>query len=151
VPEDPKPTGPDKEAAFAAREAKLIEREAKIAHDQNASFAEALVADGRLLPASRDKVVAILDALGGDASVSFAEGGPKLSPADAIRAVLEAQPKAVSFGQMDLPEAGKSQPASFASDGNAVDPDQLEIHRKAVAYQNQHPDTAYLAAVRAVS
>lgn len=151
VPTDPKPADPQKEADFAAREAKLNEREAKIAHDQNVSFADELVTEGRLLPASKDKVVAILDALPADASVSFAEGEAKLSPADAVRAVLKEQPKAVSFGKLDLPDAGSEQTATFASDGNSVDPAQLEIHQKALAYQNKHPDTAYLAAVRAVS
>lgn len=151
VPKDPKPADPDKEADFAAREANLIKREAKIAHDQNVSFADDLVAEGRLLEASKDKVVAILDALPADASVSFAEGEAKLSPADAVRAVLKEQPKAVSFGQLDLPGGGSAQTVAFASDGQSVDPDQLGLHQKALAYQNQHPDTAYLDAVRAVS
>lgn len=151
VPNDPNPADPEREAQFTAREAKLNAREAKIAHDQNVSFADDLVTEGRLLPASKDKVVAILDALPADESVSFAEGEAKLSPADAVRAVLKEQPKAVSFGQLDLPAGGSAQTAAFASDGQAVDPEQLGIHQKALAYQNQHPDTAYLDAVRAVS
>lgn len=151
VPNDPKPADTQKEADFAAREARLNEREAKIAHDANVSFASELVADGRLLPASEAKVVAILDALPADASVAFAEGDAKLPPADALRAILKEQPQAVSFGQIDLPRAGSEQAASFSSDGNAVNPDQLETHQKALAYQNQHPGTAYLTAVRAVS
>lgn len=78
--------------AFAARETALTERETKIRHDDHVSFAEHLVQEGRLLPASKDKVVAILDALPATEAVSFSEGGEKLTPGAALRQVLEAQP-----------------------------------------------------------
>lgn len=144
--------------AFAAREANLTEREQALAarerdlaHADNMAFAETLIADGKLLPASKDKVVAILDALPAEQSVSFAEG-EKLTPAVAIRAVLEAQPKVVNLGQMTLPEGvGTGQSIAFAADGKPVDAAGLETHNKALDYQRQHPGTVYLDAVRAVS
>lgn len=150
-------TQPD--PAFAARETELTERESRLAareaellHSDNASFAERLVEEGRLLPASKDKVVAILDALPGHAAVSFAEGSEKLTPGAALRAVLEAQPKVVSYGALDLPDdAGGTRPVAFASDGKAVDPERLAIHNKALSWQRAHPGTAYLDAVAAVS
>lgn len=145
--------------AFAAREADLTEREKRIAdreaaqvHSENVAFAEGLVTDGKLLPASRDKVVAILDALPAQASVSFAAGEDKIAPAAALKQVLEAQPKIVSFGAEDLPEgAGDSKPAAFAADGREVDAAGLAVHQKATEFQRQHPGTDYMAAVRAVS
>lgn len=167
-PADPVPSPkPEKEPvvtqqpdpAFAAREADLKTREANIAaretaarHQENAAFAESLVKDGKLLPASQDKVVAILDALPSEASVSFAEGGEKLAPAEALRQVLKAQPQVVTYGELDLPGSpADARPAAFAADGRSVDPAQLAIHNKALAYQRQHPGTDYLTAVQAVS
>jgi hypothetical protein len=142
-----------REAEITAREAEIAAREAALAHAGNAAFAESLVANGRLLPASRDKVVHLLDALPGEASVAFAEGAAKVSPAQALREVLEAQPKIVSYGALDIEgeAGGKARSATFAADGQAVDPAGLAIHHKALDYQRQHPGTAYLAAVHAVS
>lgn len=165
LPTDPQPTKepavslqPD--PAFAAREASLTEREAalaarelEIAHADNVAFAEGLVADGRLVPASKDKVVALLDALPDEQVVAFAEGEAKLTPAAAVRALFEAQPKVVTYGRADLGDAGEGagRVAAFAADGKVVDPAGLERHNKALAYQRLHPGTDYLAAVRAVA
>lgn len=145
--------------AFAAREADLTEREKRIAereaaqvHTDNVAFSEKLVADGKLLPASRDKVVAILDALPAQETVSFAAGEAKVAPAAALKQVLEAQPKIISFGAMDLPAGGgEGKAASFAADGRAVDAGSLVTHQKALEYQRHHPGTEYMDAVRAVS
>lgn len=153
---DPKP-----DAAFAAREAQITAREAAIAareaaaaHADNLAFAEGLVSDGRLPPAARDKVVAILDALPAEAAVRFAEGGAEIAASAALREVLGALPKVAHYGAFGLPEggdAGGGRQAAFASDGKPVDPAGLETHRKALDYQRLHPKTDYLDAVRAVS
>lgn len=140
-----------REANVTAREEALTKREREIARADNVAFAEGLVTEGRLLPASKDKVVAILDALPAEASVSFAEGEAKISPVAAIRAVLAEQPKVVSFGALDLPADANGDAASFAADGKQVDGDQLARHEKALGYQRQHPGTSYLDAVRAVA
>ena len=158
-PEKEKPVALPPDPAFAAREASLTAqladvaaREAKLNHAENVAFAEGLVTEGRLLPVSKDKVVAILDALPGEATVAFAEGADKLSPAAALREVLKDQPVVVQFGAMDLGEQpGAGKVASFAADGNPVDPTDLAIHQSALAYQRQNPGTAYLDAVAAVS
>lgn len=152
VSTQPDPAFAEREAALSAREKALADREKATAHADNATFAEKLVSDGKLLAVSKDKVTAILDALPDDTSVSFAEGAEKLTPAAAIRAVLEAQPQIVSFGEAELgDDPGIGKPASFASDGAEVDPEGLKIHNKALAYQRQHLGTAYLDAVAAVS
>ena len=168
VPEDPQPTtNPEKEPAVAkqpdpafaerdadltAREARIAAREAELTHAGHAAFAEGLVEDGKLLPASKDKVVALLDALPGEAAVSFSEGSAKLTPVAALKEILEAQPKIVSFGEEALPAGeGEGKPVSFASDGKQVDATGLAVHNKALAYQRTNPGTAYIDAVRAVS
>ncbi|HRM74478.1 MAG TPA: hypothetical protein PLI13_07210, partial [Paracoccus sp. (in: a-proteobacteria)] len=142
-----------REAALAEREARMAEQEAKVARADHAAFAEGLVQAGKLLPAVKDKVVALLDALPGDAAVSFSEGAAQITTAAALKEILEAQPKIVSFGETDLAEGddGKGKTAAFAADGQAVDAGQLAIHNKALAWQHANPGTAYLDAVRAVS
>ncbi len=156
--EDPAVKQPDpafaaKEAELSAREAELARREAATAHAGHIAFAEGLVQEGRLIPALKDKVVAILDALPGHKSVAFAEGSEKITPGAALREVFEALPKVVSFGETDLGEepgaGGKT--AAFAADGRPVDPAGLAVHQKAEAWQRAHPGTSYLDAVRAVS
>ncbi|WP_156883688.1 hypothetical protein [Brucella sp. 09RB8471] len=53
---------------------------------------------------------------------------------------------------IELPEApGAGGAASFAADGKAVDPSDMQLHAKAIAYQKANPGTAYLDAVSAVS
>ncbi|PTV94027.1 hypothetical protein C8J27_11078 [Rhodobacter aestuarii] len=148
----PDPAFAAREADLAAREKAIAAREAKTAHDENAAFAEALVTDGKLLPASKDQTVAVLDALPKGATVAFAEGGQQVDLAKALRDILSAQPKIVQFGETDLgadPDAAK--PASFAADGKAVDAAALATHQKALAYQRANPGTDYLTAVRTVS
>ena len=144
----------EREAGLATREAKIAEREAQIAHTDHVSFAEGLVQAGKLLPASKDGLVAILDALPGHASVAFAEGADKLSPGAALRQLLEAQPQVVTYGEADLgagPGDVNARGAAFSADGRDVDPTRLALHQKALEYQRQHPGTEYLAAVAAVS
>ncbi|TCM84791.1 hypothetical protein [Rhodovulum steppense] len=150
VSQQPDPAFAEREATLTAREEQLKARERDLAHADNVAFAEGLVTEGRLLPASKDKVVAILDALPAETSVSFA-AGEAITPAAAIRQVLAEQPKVVSFGALDLPEAGQSDGASFAADGKPVDPAGLELHHKALTFQRANPGTAYMDAVRAVS
>ncbi|WP_288082582.1 hypothetical protein [Shinella sp.] len=142
-----------READVAAREAALKKRETEIAHDANVSFAEKLVTEGRLLPISKDKLVTILDAVPAETAVSFAAGEAAVPVAQALRDLLAAQPKVVSFGAYDLGDdpGGDTRPASFAADGKKVDSAGLELHAKATAYQKTHPGTAWLDAVAAVS
>lgn len=149
----PTPEFAAREADVVAREMRLKQREAEIAHDANVSFAESLVQDGKLLPVSRDRLVSILDAVPAETAVSFTAGETAVPVAKALRDLLAAQPKVVSFGALDLgddPGEGSGS-ASFAADGREVDPGGLELHRKAEAFQRQHPGTSYLDAVRAVS
>ncbi|PZU89109.1 MAG: hypothetical protein DI527_16380 [Chelatococcus sp.] len=146
----------ERERQLTAREAELQKREAGLAHADHVSFAEGLVREGKLLPASQPRVVALLDSLAAPepAEVSFSEPGGqavKESPADAVRAILTAQPKVVEFGEF---AQGKDKPGRVvefaAPEGSAIDADGLKVHHAAEAYQRKHPGTAYIDAVRAV-
>nr|WP_321511119.1 hypothetical protein [uncultured Celeribacter sp.] len=156
---EPAVTKPQLDPAFATREAELSDREKKLAdrekslsHTEHTAFAESLVEAGKLLPASKDKVVAILDAVPGDNAVSFSEGGDEIPLGQAIRDVLEAQPQVVTYGALNLEGGpGDDRPAQFAADGHAVDPASLATHQKAEAFRKQNPGTSYLDAVKAVS
>ena len=159
IQKEPPVSDPKSDPAFAAREADLnardadlAAREAKIAHADHVSFAESLVQEGRLLPALKDKVVAILDVLPSHASVAFSEGSEKITAGKAVREVLQALPKVVSFGAADLgDDATGAKTAAFAADGKSVDAAGLATHNKALEYQRAHPGTVYIDAVKAVS
>lgn len=142
-----------REAEFSTRVAALEAREREIANADNVAFAESLVTGCKLLPASKDKVVAILNALPAATAVSFADGSSTVSVSlhKALRDVLEAQPKIVSFGATEMPPVGKDAAVSFAADGHSVDRERLDTHAKALAYQREHPGTDYINAVKAVS
>ncbi|MEN2979980.1 hypothetical protein P7L78_09170 [Tistrella bauzanensis] len=153
----PAPAPSPDAADLARREAALAQAQAALAAERAVSFAERLVADGRLIPASRDQVAALLTALSGPeagtATVSFAAGAPAIAPADALRRILEAQPRVVSYGAYAMPaDTETGAVASFAAgDGRPVDRDRMELHHQALAFQRQHPGTSYADAVRAVS
>lgn len=147
----PDPAFAAREADVAAREERLNARERELAHADNVAFAETLVSEGRVIAASKDKVISILSAIPVETSVSFSAGEAAVPVAKAIRDLLKEQPRVVTFGALDLPETSNTDTASFAADGHTVDRDQLDLHRKAEAYQRTHPGTAYLDAVRAVS
>lgn len=149
----------ERERKLQEREAELNKKQAEFAHGEHVAFAEGLAKEGRLLPASQPRVVALLDSLAApqQTEVSFSEPGGqavKESPADAVRAILKAQPVVVNFGEF-VPGKGQGQPGrgavEFASpDGATVDAEGLRIHAAAEEYQRKHPGTAYLDAVRAV-
>lgn len=138
-----------------AREAEFALAQATRRAEDNAAFAEELCEERRLLPASKDQVVAVLNALPADQDVSFAgeDGKEQKEPlADALKAILKAQPVMVEFGTQDMgDDPASATTASFASDGNPIDTDQLAIDQKARAYMNQNPGVDYIAAVQAVS
>lgn len=146
----------ERERKLNEREAELNKREAEAAQAENLSFAEGLVKQGKLLPASQPRVVALLNSLDAPqpTEVSFSEPGGqtvKESPADAMRAILSAQPKVVDFSDFGGEHDKPGRVAEFAApEGSAIDADNLRTHHAAEAYQRKHPGTAYLDAVRAV-
>lgn len=147
----------EKEADFAAREAAIANREAATRNQEHVAFAAGLVKEGKLLPAQREQVVAILDfaaAQPDTAVVEFGAGEEKTSDtlAQSLRNLLEKQPKIVEFGEVATDDEGNHTAVAFAAaPGYSVDADSLETHSKAVAYQAKHPEVDYMTAVQAVS
>ncbi|MDO5614443.1 MAG: hypothetical protein Q4G14_14525 [Paracoccus sp. (in: a-proteobacteria)] len=139
----------EQEAQFAAREAALAARETAARHADHAAFADSLIADGKMIPASRAALIGILDQLGASGEISFAEGGDTLTAADALQKLLRDQPKIVDFSA--LPDDAPAAHVNFASDGKPVDNEALAVVAKAQAYQRQHPGTEFIDAVHAVS
>ncbi len=140
--------------SLAEREARVAARERNLAHTENTAFAEALIEQGRLVPAQRAGVIALLDELatGGDREIAFSENGEekKTSAEQLLKDVLSAAPEGVAFGAQDLgDDPEKKEDITFASDGLAVDPEGLAAHQRALDYQAKNPGTAYLDAVHA--
>ena len=98
----------------------------------------------------------LLNELGGleETEIAFSEGGEekKFAPAALLKDVLSATPEIVPQGEIgdggDV--AAASGPAFASPDGDAVDPEGLALHNKALAFQSQNPGTAYIDAVTAV-
>ena len=154
----PAPADAAREAAFAARETAIAERERALHHADNLAFAERMIGERRLLPALKDKAVALLDGLapvaGARFEVSFAEGGATKT-GDALttlRELLAAQPPVVAFGAVDVGDAPGAGVVEFAMpSGMSADPASADLHARARAHQAAHPGVDYMAAVAAVS
>ena len=89
-----------KAADLVAREQVLLEKEQKAKRDEFASFADQLVADGKLLPIHKTSVVEVFMSLGSE-PISFAEGDTTInsSPADLIKKVLSERPAFMDFAE----------------------------------------------------
>jgi hypothetical protein len=99
----------EQQAAIAAERAALEAEKQAHRAEKIASFCESLEADGKLLPRDRDTVAGILDYLEQapkNAVVNFGEGdsAKQTGLAQAFRAFLKAQPKAVEFGELSKPD-----------------------------------------------
>lgn len=131
------------------------ERAAKAAHQANVAFADGLVKDAKLPQSQVATVVSLLDHLvtaKTDTPVTFSDGdGKAIEPVDALKALLAGLAPKVAFGELatgdsEAPAVAFSLPAG---EGFTVDGGRLELHRKAVAYQQQH-QVPYDAAIAAV-
>lgn len=142
-----------RETEIKAREAKLAEAETKARRTECAEFADALVADGKLLPRHKAPVVELLLALPADQPLEFAEGDTTVSkaPAEVLRGLLSDLPKQIDYAEKSADQGNPARAADFAAPaGTQVDSAQLELHAKARAYHAQHPDISFIQAVRAV-
>lgn len=152
---EPEQEDPDMDTANAARAAELDKRERALASAEAVAFADGLVTAGKLLPAQRDGAVALLTELsaGEVEDIAFSSDGSevKAAPAEVLRDLLSATPEVVPMGDVDQGAAPDEASVAFAApDGLSVDPDGLELHSKALAYQREHPGTNYIDAAVAV-
>lgn len=88
-----------REQDLQQRQAALDARDRKLREDGYAEFAEALIGQGRLVPAQKASVLTILQELDGGSEVSFGEGdnAPKMTAVDGFKKLLETLPKRVDF------------------------------------------------------
>jgi len=141
---------PEEKAALEAENARLKQQiEAAAAreraaaatarHAEHASFAEALAREGRLAPAQSALCVALLDFVAGqDSVVEFGEGEAKQPLAEAFRTFLRQLPKQVEFGEVSGAEGGATSVGFSAPPGFTVDPNGLDLLRRAQAHAVAH-------------
>jgi hypothetical protein len=152
-----------RENDLAAREAALLAREQQAAvlvqqtqaasrTAEFASFAEQLITTGKLLPREKDALVAFMAHIPADSVVSFAaeDGETTNSNSKAwFQGFMQSLPARVPYGESGA--ADNTASASFAAPaGYQVNPERLELHNKALAYQAQHK-CDYSTAINAVS
>jgi hypothetical protein len=145
----------DREQSLAQREAAIAEREEatkasalKAVHDGNVSFAEGLAAAGKLAPAGKGLLIGVLDHLDATAVVSFGEAG-EMAPAIALKKLFESAVPLVSFGEHGKKPGGDKSYVSFAApEGYNVDPEQADLHARAVVLQQANPGLSWLDAVK---
>lgn len=146
----------DRNTALDAREQALRKREDDARRADAAEFAEQLVQDGKVLPRHQVGIVELLLAIPAGTVLNFAEADGQAAAdhnaADLLRSFLNDLPKQVDFAEKSGDHHnGTTATADFAApEGTQVDAGRLELHNKAIAYQREHPDVAYLAAVKAV-
>lgn len=148
---------PEEKAALAEENtrlrAELAANKATQVHAANVAFAEGLVTQGRLPPAYTGVIAATLDHFATqEAVVEFGEGEAKAPLADQLRAMLQAAPKLVEFGE-HATQSTAAQALPQAADelqfGENADPARVAAHRAVKAHMAQHK-VDYATAARAV-
>lgn len=155
---------PEEKAALEAQNADLTRQlaeakaradAARVASAKAAAvqFCEALIGEGKLLPAEKDTVVGLHVLAANAQPVEFGEGDGKAvdAPLPRLEALLRALPKRVEFREVAAHESAAAAVEFAAPAGHGVDAERLELHGKALAHQAAHPGTDYLTAVKAVS
>jgi hypothetical protein len=123
-------------------------------HADNIAFAETLVGEGRLKPADKELVAAILDFCeAGEGTAEFGEGDAKQPMKEALKTFLQAAPKVVDFAETATKDRAATQDATHADDAAdfaEAEPERLKQHRAVLAHMQAHPGMDYAAAARAV-
>ena len=102
-------------------------------HTENVSFAEKLLVAGRLTPAAKPVVVAILDAVaGGDKPVEFAEGDTRTPLATAFKTLLDGSAPVLNFGEHATKERVNTDIGATSAEFAEADPERLALHQKAL-------------------
>jgi hypothetical protein len=132
-----------REAEFAEREKAFADSRKAAVHDSHVDFCVQLVKDGKMLPASKDNAVAILDYAAGEGapSLEFGEGTDrvKMVLSEAVKLLLANQPKAITYGEIVRP-------------GDALPDDEDGMREAKVReYQEKHKDATYKEAMLEVS
>ncbi|WP_343526940.1 hypothetical protein [Sphingomonas sp.] len=90
----------ERENAIKAREADQAQREQAARHAEHVAFAEGLIADVKLAPAGKDKVVGLLDLLDASQPVAFGEGDANsMTPLAAFKSLFDGAQPVVALGE----------------------------------------------------
>lgn len=151
----PTPTAPLENLATSEEKARLEQENQRLRaqlasqqqaqqHAANVAFCENLQAQGRLLPAYQEVVLATLDHFAAQAApLEFGEGEARAPLAEGFKKLLAELPVQVQFGEAaTAARAAAGQPMGVvdfaAPDGYAVDASSAALLRKARAWQAQH-------------
>jgi hypothetical protein len=138
---------------LAAREATLARREADAARADFAAFAETHITAGRLLPAQKEQVVAVMEQLAvNNTTADFAEGHADhgKTGVELFKQLIAAQPVQFSLGRT-TPVSQVKQTADFAApDGEKVSAEGLELMARAKEHQKTNPGMSLIDAAAAL-
>ena len=138
------------EAELKAKEAASVVKEETAAKQEAEAYAEGLVTGGKLPPTQKAGVVALLLANRAHV-VEFGEGDAKTNTGSFLKTLLESLPKRLDFGESANAELAVPTADFACAPGCTVDPAALEIHSKALAFQEANPTVTYLQAIKTVS
>jgi hypothetical protein len=127
-------------------------RELELGRREAALFVDEPIGQGRVLPASRDLVMALLTGIADAGLISFADAVGEVSetPAAALRRFLSSLPPVVHFGELSRGDRDHGTADFVAPAGFVADAAGLELHGRASAYMQRHK-VNYASAVRAVA
>lgn len=143
------------EAALKAQTTQFSEREKALLKTENEAFVDALVKAGKFLPALKPGALAFMERIGTIAEpLEFAEGSVavKAVPLGYFKEFLSKASVAVTFGEAARVEDVDARAGihfEFAP-GTKVDRARLELHEKALAYQEAHKGVDFVTACKAV-
>lgn len=101
-------------------------------HADNVSYAEKLVTAGRLTPASKSIVVAVLDAVsGGDTPLEFAEGDIRTPLSTAFKSLLDGAEPVLNFSEHATKDRVTTEVPPVSAEFAEADPERLALHQKA--------------------
>lgn len=106
---------------YGMQVANYAEKEQEVLKADNVAFADKLIAAGKLLPARKPAIVALLNQLGSGDSIEFGEGEARVTATslDTFKQFLESGPKVIEFGELGAGEEPGNQqkaiPANIAT------------------------------------
>ncbi|PHV02795.1 peptidase [Iodobacter sp. BJB302] len=134
--------------AFAEAEKKKLLADQR--HDDHASFAEGLIADGTLAPKHKETVVALLDFADGEQVLEFGEGAAKQALPTALKGFLSELPRVVEFGEHATKGKASAADAGGVVDyGENADPERVQLDQKIRSHMREH-SVDYATAANAV-
>lgn len=118
---------------LAAVEAEKKAADAAARNKVHADFAESLIAEGKLKPADKDTIVAVLDFAEAEDVLEFGEGDKRQPLASALKTFLLGMPKVIEFREMAVKDRAATHGASVDFAECVTEPERLSLHTRAKA------------------